>query len=1539
VICGGPYDSSQGCSKGCSEENKTAVLLNFNDSRPNDDNYTSVSLNLSFDGDLSDAGPNGLDVVGISNPIPMIDGINSLNYPIPEGMISTVQSKSGGSSAYLYNTAIYVTPDQGFAFGNEDFTIETWAYMTDWSNGAPTLFDGLQLNNNNNYRSDCFVWQLIEEHNGRNTSSIYHNGTQHFFESSVDVPLNQWAHHALVRKNGTIFWFLNGSPVGAIKINLDVTSENCLIGRVGDTWNYTYHGYLDDYRITKGIARYYGEFTPPIKSFDDDNNSSSSSSSNQISLLLHLNMGSDFNDEGDYPTKIEPNGGVHIRPEQSKFGEGSAFFDGQAGSYIKIESTDPINPPLGDFTIDLWIYGTRDETERIITTGATGWSYGITAFSIQKIKSGYSNGESFLSISIAGNEYKTISPIIQQNFWHQICVSRKDGIFYLFLDGLLVKTIDAHTAYQIPPIKYIGQDVGGAFEDYFLGYIDEIRLSIGEALTSSFQVPTSHYQKKPSQISKNTILLMHMDGDYKDSSRKKIPFKAYQITGMPYITGNIKFGSGALVTNGGVLESQFPLEDISSGDWTVEFWLFVDNTNQFATILAIQRNEAYDLGAFPGLHIYVDYGFLCVDDAQSSDARIAFDIQNQWTHLAITWQSSTNTKIVYINGISVSATSQPMAPSAYRYKINIGAISWLVNISGNKEWFGFGNVIIDELRIAKILAYTSNFTPPTKPFKATTHIDSLLLHFEGPEGSTDFIDSANGLQSVALGSTAITTFKSKFGTSSVLFNGDYDRIYFDDNELFDLEDGDYTIECFVYLNDWSGSGDLKARIWAFENFESSWFLMVSNDGSGVLTVGTPIPTIPTSGFATRDVITSPVGTVSLNKWFHIALVKEKNIRTLYVEGKPVGPSTERCHPLVDDLNPVKRCRLSIGGSVNRWSSGPNLNGYVDEFRITKGISRYKNRFMPPISEYKIVDSSINEIVIKSKNVRITKTDSKFGSYSAYFTGKNSNLSLESNKLALGKDDFTIEFWIKPLEYPVNSIFTSGKRAGDLTGSGLTLGPYNLSGGLRLSDNYNNAILWTFLSLVKNEWNHVAIVRKSGEITLYVSGLYQASAPCSINFDSGKFLIGTSGFGSTVSLLGNIDDFRIVVGTAVYTANFNVNFLKRNDLTKVTSQVASSGPSSYFPTPSNELITYIPEVGDVIYCIPLEDYDSNLHEICGGPYYSKSQCYSCASSSSSSISSSSSAAPCFPVITVIDIELSPSSSGSSGQKMIHIECADEPASSTSCLPPPPPPEAVMCPNGNAIGTTFYFPDFENCTYVPYEQIYGSCNSSSSSESSSSCSSYVRHCLYSDFSIPLSLFTLEDKPPPCEYGFFCTQTGCEELCVDQPSGIRVDECDPFFCSPGVCLLDCYTQQSVLSAIDCALLGGMWFPDGAGVAEYKEENCRLDCWECLQTSFYCQKKSFYDRWQYPKPWTFTNQTEPVCDTGLYDNPEDCSEKCCGCVDCIDPPWDGTSRFDANGDGELDAAERAAGRAAAGNCCSKIDDNITGPLQPFAGKIIVWG
>ena len=172
--------------------------------------------------------------------------------------ISTSVKKFGTGSIYFDGTGDWLTIPGGdqFAFGTGDFTIECWINKPAAGNGP--IIDA---------RGSSVAAPYALYVDGSNFPYFY-DGTS--YTSSVAITNNQWNHVAVTRSSGTLRIFVNGTQgySGTVTTNMTVGST-IFIGGQNFSSPATMTGYIDDLRITKGVARYTANFTPPTAAFPD----------------------------------------------------------------------------------------------------------------------------------------------------------------------------------------------------------------------------------------------------------------------------------------------------------------------------------------------------------------------------------------------------------------------------------------------------------------------------------------------------------------------------------------------------------------------------------------------------------------------------------------------------------------------------------------------------------------------------------------------------------------------------------------------------------------------------------------------------------------------------------------------------------------------------------------------------------------------------------------------------------------------------------------------------------------------------------------------------------------------------------------------------------------------------------------------------------------------------------------------------------------------------------------------------------------------
>jgi hypothetical protein len=202
---------------------------------------------------------------------------------------------------------------------------------------------------------------------------------------------------------------------------------------------------------------------------------------------------------------------------------------------------------------------------------------------------------------------------------------------------------------------------------------------------------------------------------------------------------------------------------------------------------------------------------------------------------------------------------------------------------------------------------------------------SLLLHMDGSNGSTTFTDSSSGnVACVARGNATVSTTQSKFGGASLVVNGTSQTcVTCATTSVHAFGTADFTIEGWVYLN--SIGSDKKifdfsyvdgVMLQLYPTTSSLWIKNTNYD------------------FATTHL---PTG-----QWVHLAVTRASNAINLWIDGTSRASGT-------NSTNIAASNELAIGAESGAREG--NINGYVDEFRITKNVARYTSSFTPPTAPF------------------------------------------------------------------------------------------------------------------------------------------------------------------------------------------------------------------------------------------------------------------------------------------------------------------------------------------------------------------------------------------------------------------------------------------------------------------------------------------------------------------------------------------------------------------------------------------------------------
>jgi hypothetical protein len=221
---------------------------------PTDPDFANVSLLVHFD-------------TGNSTTIPD----NSANAYVPaSGSMSTVstQSKFGGKAGECrsgFNDCLSYTHTSALDLTTGNFTIEVWVHFSSLT-GTQTLVT-------KSTGTGLYPYNIRKEVTTNKFAAYFFNTGGSLLgpiTGTTTATTGVWYHIAVTRNGNTFTLWVNGvsegTPLTSSAALRTVSGDPLWVGNYGGSSSGLI-GYLDDLRITKGVARYTSTFSPPSAAF------------------------------------------------------------------------------------------------------------------------------------------------------------------------------------------------------------------------------------------------------------------------------------------------------------------------------------------------------------------------------------------------------------------------------------------------------------------------------------------------------------------------------------------------------------------------------------------------------------------------------------------------------------------------------------------------------------------------------------------------------------------------------------------------------------------------------------------------------------------------------------------------------------------------------------------------------------------------------------------------------------------------------------------------------------------------------------------------------------------------------------------------------------------------------------------------------------------------------------------------------------------------------------------------------------------------
>jgi len=391
------------------------------------------------------------------------------------------EKKFGNYSSYANSSNDFISiPDSDdWYLGTEDFTIECWIRPINTT--TIPIYGQLKNGTSNQNRIMLGYWSGAWNFYVRASSDpiIY-------ISVSDTVIANEWIHIAITRSGNNFRLFKNGIQLGTTQTNSNAIPNNTGLAYIGainyySTWPVTFRGNMDEFRFSKGIARWTSNFTPPTSQYTTDS---------YTKLLIHFDI-----DRGLSGHSVTSYGEMEIRNSKKKMGDSSMYFNGS--SYLMLPDSEDWSFGSEDFTIDFWYNFIEDRFSHFVGQYTMGYNVNNSWSAAYD----YSTHKLRFEYSTTGSDYHSIlsdvwTPVLDT--WYHIAYVRNNNTFTFYVDGQAKGsyTFNASIADSSKSFFIGRNDYNFTTGGYWMlkGYMDELRISKGVARwTSNFTPPTSEY--------------------------------------------------------------------------------------------------------------------------------------------------------------------------------------------------------------------------------------------------------------------------------------------------------------------------------------------------------------------------------------------------------------------------------------------------------------------------------------------------------------------------------------------------------------------------------------------------------------------------------------------------------------------------------------------------------------------------------------------------------------------------------------------------------------------------------------------------------------------------------------------------------------------------------------------------------------------------------------------------------------------------------------------------------------------------------------
>ena len=691
--------------------------------------------------------------------------------------IDDAQFKFGSTSINFPADGDYVSFPSvpGLGYGDEDFTIEFWVRFSGIDAANNIIFD---------QRVSNASARIVFYYDGAgNQLLIFRSGSNIITGSSKSI--DTWYHFALARQNGSTRFFVDGTQEGSTAADsVTYGQDGVILGE--DAQNLGggtgFRGWIDDLRITKGIARYTTTFTAPTEFHPLYADTEDANWQNVVLRLPFDGADGATNavDVSYQQNAMTFNGTAQLDTAQSQFGGSSLLLDGNS-DYVSTPDNKAFSIGTKDFTLECWVRFNSVPTGSTNQTFMSHWdAQGVSQKQFIFQASGV-NGDIRLiyttngstNVNVAGGSW---SP--SADTWYHVACVREGGNISFFIDGTQSGSSTANSAdfFDSNADFRIGvHEASGGLDSYFNGWIDDVRVTIGTGrYTGNFTAPAAAFPLAEQRGDPGFASLQFL-ADFQGADAATSYTEKSSNAAVATFVGNAQLdnansiaGGSSLLLDGTGDYIQFPdsavFEPDGGEDFYMDCWAYADTLDGSGIDSLISKRNTS--GSATGYQLYISSGtpnFIAWGSGGATILNTSSSLgtvsTGEWVHYAVAYDDSTTTWSLYVDGDLAQTEVEDAANIVHNATpFNIGRDT----SNSTRNWDGW----IDMVRVYKgadAILHTVDFTPRKKYWNETQSSSPSAVGTDVQVGNTSNVLSLIG--------SSITVVDATVFSDTVRFDG------------------------------------------------------------------------------------------------------------------------------------------------------------------------------------------------------------------------------------------------------------------------------------------------------------------------------------------------------------------------------------------------------------------------------------------------------------------------------------------------------------------------------------------------------------------------------------------------------------------------------------------------------------------------------------------------------------------------------------------------------------------------------------------------